>query len=70
MPTVDICSPGGAFTPAAVGDGVTDDAPRFAPSILGRNLLYRQYPDARLGSKTFLFDSADSDNTRGQCDLL
>jgi hypothetical protein len=29
MPTVDIISPGGAFTPAAVGDGVTDDAPAF-----------------------------------------
>lgn len=65
MPTVDICSPGGEFTPAAVGDGVTDDAPAFR--------AFNTWAQAQVspitltlgsGSKTFLFDSADSDGAR------
>jgi len=40
--------------------------PRFAPSILGRNLLYSPITlTLGSGQRTFLFDSADSDNTRG-----
>lgn len=65
MPTVDICSPGGEFTPAAVGDGVTDDAPAFR--------AFNTWAQAQVspitltlgsGSKTFLFDSADTDGAR------
>lgn len=66
MPTVDIISPGGAFSPAAVGDGVTDDAPAFR--------AFNTWAQAQTspitltlgtGSRTFLFNSSDSDNKRG-----
>jgi hypothetical protein len=65
MPTVDIVSPGGAFSPAAVGDGVTDDAPAFQ--------AFNTWAQAQVspvtltlgsGAKTFLFASLDSNGER------
>lgn len=65
MITVDICSPGGAFSPAAVGDGVTDDAPAFR-AFNDWAVVQSDSITLTLGSgaKRFLFNSADSDDVR------
>lgn len=66
MPTVDIISPGGAFTPAAVGDGVTDDAPAFrAFNVWAQAQVSPITLTLGSGSKTFLWNSSDPIGRRG-----
>lgn len=66
MPSVDLVSPLGAFSPAAVGDGVTNDAPAFR--------AFNDWAQAQVspitltlgtGSKNFLLTTEDTNPLRG-----
>lgn len=59
--TVDLVSPGGAFSPAAVGDGVTDDAPAFrAFNTWAQAQSLPIILTLGSGAKTFLLNSGDA----------
>lgn len=65
MPTVDLVSPGGAFSPGAVGDGVTDDAPAVrAFNTWAQAQVSPITLTCGTGSKTFLISGADSSGLR------
>lgn len=65
MPTVDLVTPGGAFSPGAVGDGVANDTPAI---VAFNDWAQVQTSPITLtcgvGSKTFLFSGADTDELR------